>query len=380
MVPARRLPCRRAWGCLLSVIPQEIPDFGSVQVAPRQNPQFTPGAGFTTEDYYVWSRLDGRTSLRDVILMVGLGTDRTVDILRKLRQMGAVLLPDEESVPIAQAPSAAPGQAAGKGGPVPDEAASAGLVDLGQLDDEEAAALAESCSLDEAEKRRIIHVMRLVRAGDFYAVLGCGQNADKRELKRAYFRMSKEFHPDRFYKQNLGAFAPWLTRIFETATMAFQTLNDDGKRAQYLGSIGGSSGPYRGWSDETGQTKNQHAAELFQRGCDAEIAGDPAGALKLMAAAVRIDPRPRYFRRAATCALACGELGDAEEYAKKAAGLRPDDASYARVLADVYRAAERYREAEAVLVKALKIPNATDLLSRELESDLAAVRAARKVK
>ena len=79
----------------MSVIPQEIPDFGSAQLAPRQNPRFSPDAAFTSEDYFVWSRLDGRTSLRDIILMVGLGTERAIHILRKLRSRGAVLLPGE---------------------------------------------------------------------------------------------------------------------------------------------------------------------------------------------------------------------------------------------------------------------------------------------
>ena len=71
------------------------------------------------------------------------------------------------------------------------------------------------------------------------------------------------------------------------------------------------------------------------------------------------------------------KLSEAEEYAKKAASLRSDDASYARVLADVHRAAGRLNEAEEVLLRALKLPSASDLLARELEADLAAVRAAR---
>ena len=343
------------------MIPQDIPDLGSARLAPRQNPLFTPGTGFTTEDYFVWSRLDGHTTLHDLILMVGLGTERSIEILRSLRRLGAVLLPGEEPHR-PQPPAPAP--------PPP-----------GAFTDEEQRAMTEPVQLQEAEKRRIIEVMRMVRAGDYFAVLGVSREVDRRELKRAYFRMSKEFHPDRHYKQELGTFGPWLSRIFETATTAFQVLDDDVRRAQHASALDGTPAPGKRAGSESGtsgtQNRSEHAAELVERGCDAKMAGDLAGAVKLLAAAARVDPQPRYLRRAAACALAGGQLSEAEEYAKKAASLRSDDASYARVLADVHRAAGRLNEAEEVLLRALKLPSASDLLARELEADLAAVRAAR---
>ena len=59
----------------------------------------------------------------------------------------------------------------------------------------------------------------------------------------------------------------------------------------------------------------------------------------LFGAAIQADPQARYMRRAASCATKARELKTAEEYAKQAAHLQPKDPSYARVLADVYRAA-----------------------------------------
>ena len=360
------------------MIPPEIPDLGSSKLAPRQNPLFTPGTGFTTEDYFVWSRLDGHTSLHDVILMLGLGTERSVEILRSLRRQGAVLLPGEEAYrvtpgdPVSRSRGDRPVGEPHRPAPAP-----APPPPAGQLHDEEARAMQEAVQLQDHEKRRIIELMRLVRAGDYFAVLGVPRDVDRRELKRAYFRMSKEFHPDRHYKQELGSFGPWLSRIFETATTAFQVLDDDDRRAQHVAALDGGGSVRRAGTESGSQNRSQHAAEIFQRGCDAEVAGDKEGALKLLGAAVRVDPQPRYLRRAASCALACGRLSEAEEYAKKAANLRSDDASYARVLADVHRAAGRLNEAEEVLLRALQLPSASDLLARELEADLAAVRAAR---
>lgn len=359
----------------MSVIPHEIPDFGSAQLAPRQNPRFTPGAGFTTEDYFVWSRLDGHTSLREIILMVGLGTDRAIGILRKLRSSGAVLLPGEtpETVVVAdpavpvrrRRPSAAPVIQVDD---PPSQPVSLPM-DLGSITVEEARALAEPVDLQDIEKRRIILMMRLVSGGDYFALLGVTRGVSRKELKRAYFRVSKEFHPDRHYNHKLGSFGPWLRRIFETANDAFEILSNDTKRATYLAEMGEEPSVV---TTPRPPDKSMQAAQRFERACVVEANGDRETALRLFAAAIEDDPQPRYLRRAARCALALGELSDAERYAKTAARLRGDDASYARTLADVYRAADKLDEAEKILSDALALPTISDLLARELEEDLKA--------
>ena len=361
----------------VSVIPQEIPDFGSAQLAPRQNPRFAPGAGFTTEDYFVWSRLDGHTSLRDIILMVGLGTDRAIGILRKLRSSGAVLLPDEtpEMVTIQQAvappPARRPRLSAAPPIAIEDPPSQPVSLpmDLGSITVEEARALAEAVELQDLEKRRIILMMRLVSGGDYFALLGVTRGVSRKELKRAYFRVSKEFHPDRHYGHKLGSFGPWLHRIFETANEAFEILSDDTRRAAYLAEVGEEPSVV---SPPRPIDKGWQAAQRFERACVVEANGDRETALRLFAAAIDDDPQPRYLRRAARCALVLGELSEAERYAKTAARLRGDDASYARTLADVYRAADKLDEAEKILSDALALPTISDLLARELEADLQA--------
>ncbi|HYU16757.1 MAG TPA: DnaJ domain-containing protein [Candidatus Acidoferrum sp.] len=378
------------------MIPQEIPDFGSSLLAPRQNPEFTPGVGFTTEDYFVWSRLDGRTSLREVILMVGLGVEKSIGILRKLRRSGAVLLQGEDPAQMAAALALAM-VAAGAGRGEPDGPARE-LPALGALTRDEGRTMAEAVALEEGEKTRIIQMMRLVAGSDYFALLGVGRNADKREIKRAYYRLSKEFHPDRHYKQNLGTFGPLLNVLFETATVAFEVLSDDEKRAEYQASLAGggapaqgsgvpsavaggeSSGPVAGRrapASPAERAKAQHGTDLFSRGCEREVAGDIGGALRMFRAAIQVDAQPRYLRRAAKCALVFGQIKEAEGYAEKAVSLRADDASYARLMSDVLRAAGRLEEAEETLLRALELPSTSDALAMELQGDLSEVRAAR---
>ena len=96
--------------------------------------------------------------------------------------------------------------------------------------------------------------------------------------------------------------------------------------------------------------------------------------MKLFAAAVRVDPQPRFLRRAASCALAAKQPRSALEYAKKAHSLAPADPSAARLLAAAFRATGKLSDAEDVLVMAMALKSENDVLTSELRHDLAEVR------
>jgi hypothetical protein len=374
----------------VSEIPSEILGFGSAALAPQQNPTFTPGADFTTEDYFLFSRCDGRTTAKAIIQMVGLGNEKGCAIMAKLRRLGAILLPGETPESLAKA-AADPGSGRrtpetlrprppdtarprpGTSAP-PDTRDLERPIALGTLTPTEAAAMAEPVALTERERQRIIEMSRLCERGTLYDLLGVLPTADKKELKRAYFRLSKEFHPDRYYNKAVGAFGPWLTAIFQKISSAFEVLSDERQRGAYAARLHGDSSPP---PTTAAQSRTEHARELFERACALEVQGQLAEAVKLFAAALRVDPLPRFLRRAAVCCIAAGELEQAEKYARKAAELRPTDGSYARVLAEVLRKADKLEDAERILVAAIERGSENDVVHRELGADLAAVRAAR---
>ena len=110
-----------------------------------------------------------------------------------------------------------------------------------------------------------------------------------------------------------------------------------------------------------------------------EVGGDLLEAMKLFAAAVRVDPQPRYLRRAATCALSAGQPSIGAHYAKKAFELRPNDASVCACARDRrFRATGRLDRRRGVLVMAMALKSENDVLTSELRHDLAEVRAALK--
>lgn len=69
---------------------------------------------------------------------------------------------------------------------------------------------------------------------DHFSVLGISPRASAEEIRAAYHAASKRFHPDRFFRKELGAFGPKLERIFRRLSEANAVLSDPGKREAYF--------------------------------------------------------------------------------------------------------------------------------------------------
>jgi tetratricopeptide (TPR) repeat protein len=238
-------------------------------------------------------------------------------------------------------------------------------VSLPDPSPDELRALTEDCALRDAERRRILAMARLLAARDPWALLGVPRDADAKTLKRAYFTLSKDIHPDRFYGKQLGSFGERLATVFEAVSRAYERLTNPDK-----------SGVHKLGEPATAATQSpqEYAAELFERACALEVSGDPLEAMKLFSAAIRIDPHTKYLRRSASCALAANQPRTALEHAKKAQSRSPSDPSLARLLASAFRACGKLTDAEEVLVMAMALKSENDTLTAELRNDLAEVR------
>jgi hypothetical protein len=394
----------------VSSVPAEIAGVGSTAQKLRATPGFDAlKSGLGPEEYFVLSRIDGSQTIREVLLATGLPVDRGIAIVTRLRSAGAVLLPGEKQAPAPDArlsppmpartatvtrPPTAPVTSTGRAPtsqpmpraqtspitapprpptspitavPRPPTAPAAPPlppVELLNPTAEELTALAEDVDLDVHDRRRVLALRRLVDKQDPHMMLGVSQGADAKQLKRAYFLLSKEIHPDRFYGKRIGSFQNRMAAVFEAVSKAYATLTSGNHDAS-------SSGSHKALQQQTPQ---EYAAEVFDRACQLEVGGDALGAMKLFAAAVRIDPQTRYLRRAATCALAANQPKSAVEYAKKAQMQAPSDPSSARLLATTFRAVGKLADAEDVLIMAMAMKSENDALMTELRHDLADVR------
>jgi curved DNA-binding protein CbpA len=68
---------------------------------------------------------------------------------------------------------------------------------------------------------------------NYYQMLGIQNNASEGEIRKAYFKLVKIFHPDRSSKQGFGDLRDTLAYIFANLSEAHNTLNDIDKREAY---------------------------------------------------------------------------------------------------------------------------------------------------
>jgi DnaJ-class molecular chaperone len=74
---------------------------------------------------------------------------------------------------------------------------------------------------------------------DYFQVFQLDQNASPKDIKNAYYRESRIYHPDRFAKLPDEGLKEKINSIFKRVTEAYVVLRDDAKRAKYISDIAG---------------------------------------------------------------------------------------------------------------------------------------------
>ena len=131
--------------------------------------------------------------------------------------------PPPPSVPNVQAPPAAPSAPATPARAQP-------LIPRGRFAPSE---LAETAELDDAQKKRVLDLYAALSDCDYYMLFGLPRDADKKTVKRAYYDVAMNVHPDKFFRKNLGSFKAKMEAIFTRLTEAHDVLTDKARREEY---------------------------------------------------------------------------------------------------------------------------------------------------
>jgi tetratricopeptide (TPR) repeat protein len=136
-----------------------------------------------------------------------------------------------------------------------------------------------------AEIRALIDARAKLLAGgaDHFELLGVGRNANEPEIRKAYFALARQLHPDRLAAVGIKDAVEAAHRVFAQVNTAFAILGDAKRRAEYLQIVarGGEAAVRR---------ENQQAEELALRVFDAE------GAFKRGEQLLRTDQIPAALR------------------------------------------------------------------------------------
>lgn len=173
------------------------------------------------------------SSLRATIPAAPPGTDKSR--LAYARTMGPGEMPLPEAPPPAAPKTAAPPTQPAKS-PEPPPARTAmpekTLVPRGVIAPPPPPAVAapaaeEIIQLSIEERASIDAMLALVeRSAPPEEILGVPPGTSAKDLKRTYFRLSKEFHPDRFFKRQLGPYKRHLQLVFNALKSSFDALSD----------------------------------------------------------------------------------------------------------------------------------------------------------
>ncbi len=212
------------------------------------------GAALGPTDWFLLSRVDGRTSvkaLRQVSGLAAVDFDASLKRLVEAGLLGGVGVTAKAPPPPTPEPERPPERApqqsgasrvVGPGRPKREVAESTVLsaavlppgwptpfaqFHAAQVD------LQDGAALTTEQKRVILYFHRHLRAVTYYQLLGLATDAGPDEVRSAYFRFSKIFHPDRWFRKDIGAYEHRLVEVFKWLNRAYMVLSAPKKRRGY---------------------------------------------------------------------------------------------------------------------------------------------------
>ncbi len=198
---------------------QRATEAGDDDRVPRLVPGWeTRGVDLSPEEGFLLSRIDGSTPWGMLREMSGQAAGQLEGCLERWIEAGLV------SVDAAERP-----EAAGEGPEAAGEKPEARTVVLEAAPDP--GAIVSGLDIDVELQERILSFDRQLDR-PYHDLLGVAADADSKTIKRAYFKLSKDFHPDRYFRREIGAYAERLDRIFKKLALAYELLMDPTTRAE----------------------------------------------------------------------------------------------------------------------------------------------------
>lgn len=320
-------------------IRNEMPDTDSVLRLSADPLSLFQGIELSTQDGKILSLIDGQKTIVEVIERSGLGSFVALKILYVLWAIGMV-----EQTTTIRADAAADRSAA--------EEERVPLDEIFRPHSEKTEALLKRVEEFSAKLEGMSH----------YELLEIDPAADADTIKKNYYRLAKEFHPDRYFSVTDDSMKAKLTAIFDAITKAYDLLKDEETREEYLRT---AISPRK----DAEPTSDMKAEEQFKRGVEEFKKGNFWGASDSFKWSVRLAPKNARYWSYLSLALSKmpGKLKDAEEALLSAVKLEPFNADHYANLGLIYSKAGLRKRAHSNFEKALKIDPSNGKAKQGLE-------------
>lgn len=283
------------------------------------------------EDKNILSLIDGSKTINQIIEASGLGSFEALKILYMLWSTGIV----EQAAAIQ--PEHGNGEA-----PQEKAAGNAGLNEILQPHPEE----------EDALLNKVGSMYSKINSLSISELLGVDENSDSDTIKKNFYRLAKEYHPDRYFSCPDSSIKTKLTAIFDAITKAYNRLSDDRLRREYFRPV---------VSKDKGQEVDLKslAEAQYRKGIVEFKKGNFWGAAENFKWATKMTPKnSKYWKHLSlTLSNIPGRLKNAEEALLTAIKLEPFNADYYADLGDIYIKAGLKKRAFSTFQSALRIDN-----------------------
>ncbi|VAX31291.1 hypothetical protein MNBD_NITROSPIRAE02-1052 [hydrothermal vent metagenome] len=204
------------------------------------------------------------------------------------------------------------------------------LLNIGAIElTEDSVQTAKGMEIDVELSEKIEKINNNYKTLGYYGILGINEGASEEEIREAYYRVAKEFHPDKYFSLPSDDIKEKINTIFSYATEAYENLTDEAKRREYDRSLSVKS--------EKPVSKAEMAKERFNQGRTLMMMKKYSDAVTLFAQAIYFDSSTasyQYYH-----GLALSKLQRFKEAAKainEAIKLNPQKSDYVAELGHVF--------------------------------------------
>lgn len=127
--------------------------------------------------------------------------------------------------------------------------------------------------LSTTEQATLDRLWSVTQGGDHYDILGVSESAERTDIQQAYYTLSRQWHPDRFFRVDLGEQGERLEAVFIAITEAYRTLSNESARRAY--DVQRESKHGRRRRSKRPKTSSQPMSEALQAAVEADAERAP---------------------------------------------------------------------------------------------------------